>query len=121
MAHPENRVPTEKRSEPRIEAEQFHSVEINMGLPLPIYQFNLRDISDNGVCILVREDSPILEHLKVGQILDLKYYARDDSKCNIIRQLKTRIRHITRGTPGHFNGHHLVGVAIDGDGAKERG
>jgi hypothetical protein len=112
MAEPENRSPTEKRTEPRIEAGQFHSVEINPGIPLPIYQFNLRDVSDSGVCILVKADSPILEHLNVGQVLDLKYYAMDESKSNIVRQLKTKIRHITKGTPGHYNGHCLVGVAI---------
>ena len=112
MAEPENCSSTEKRTEPRIEAEQFHSVEINPGIPLPIYQFNLRDVSDSGVCILVKADSPILEHLNVGQVLDLKYYAMDESKSNIVRQLKTKIRHITKGTPGHYNGHCLVGVAI---------
>jgi hypothetical protein len=81
-------------------------------MPLPIYQFNLRDVSESGVCILVKQDSPILEHLKVGQILDLKYYATDESKTNTTRQLTTEIRHITKGTPGHYNGHCLVGVAI---------
>ncbi|MDZ7579533.1 MAG: PilZ domain-containing protein [Deltaproteobacteria bacterium] len=112
MAVQENRLPAEKRSEPRIEAGQFHSVEINLGVPLPIYQFNLRNVSDTGVCILVKQDSPILQHLKVGQVLELKYYAVDESKANIVRRFKTEIRHITKGTPGHYNGHFLVGVAI---------
>jgi len=119
MAEQENRFPSEKRAEPRIEAGQFHSVEINPGIPLPIYQFNLRDVSDNGVCILVKADSPILEHLKVGQVMDLKYYAMDGSKANIVRQLKTKIRHITKGTPGHYNGHCLVGVAILNDSDED--
>ena len=48
----------------------------------------------------------------MGQVLDLKYYAMDESKANFVRQLKTKIRHITKGTPGHYNGHCLVGVAI---------
>jgi hypothetical protein len=119
MAEQEYRSPTEKRAEPRIEAGQFHSVEINPGSPLPIYQFNLRDVSDNGVCILVKADSPILEHLKVGQVMDLKYYAMDESKANTVRRLKTKIRHITKGTPGHYNGHCLVGVAILNDSDEE--
>lgn len=93
-----------------MDVKRFHSVEIKLGAPLPIYQFNLRDISENGVCILVKEDSPILEHLKVGQELELKYYAQDDSKANVVREVQTRIRHITKGKPGHFNGHYMVGV-----------
>jgi hypothetical protein len=95
-----------------MDVERFHSVEINLGAPLPIYQFNLRDMSDNGVCILVKEDSPILEHIKVGQELDLKYYALDESKANTTRQLKTTIRHVTKGKPGHYSGHFMIGVSF---------
>ena len=102
----------ERRSEPRMDVERFHSVEIKLAAPLPIYQFNLRDISENGVCILVKEDSPILDHIKVGQELDLKYYAIDESKANITKQLKTKIRHVTKGKPGHFGGHVMVGVSF---------
>ena len=102
----------ERRSEPRKDVKRFHSVEINLGAPLPIYQFNLRDISENGVCILVKEDSPILENIKVGQELNLIYYASDSSKTNITKQLKTTIRHITKGKPGHYRGHYMVGVSF---------
>ena len=102
----------ERRSEPRTDVMQFHSVEIKLDAPLPIYQFNLRDISENGVCILVKEDSPILEHLKVGQELDLKYYALDDSKSNVVKEVKTKIRHITKGKPGNYKGHYMVGVMV---------
>lgn len=91
---------------------KFHSVEIKLDAPLPIYQFNLRDISENGVCILVKDDSPILAHLKVGQELTLKYYALDESKNNIVKEVKTKIRHITKGEPGNYKGHYMVGVMI---------
>jgi hypothetical protein len=33
--------------------------------------------------------------------------------------LKTKIRHITKGTPGHYNGHCLVGVAILNDSDED--
>ena len=102
----------DRRSVPRRDVERFHSVEINLGAPLPIYQFNLRDISENGVCILVKEGSPIIEHIKVGQELDLKYYASDESNTKRVKQLKTKIRHVTKGKPGNFNGHYMVGVSF---------
>lgn len=105
----------DRRSKPRTDVERFHSVEINLGAPLPIYQFNLRDISENGICILVKEDSPILEKIKVGQELDLIYYASDASKANITKRLKTTIRHITKGKPGHYKGHFMVGVSFADD------
>ena len=100
----------EKRSEPREITEGLYSVEINLGGSVPIYQFKLRDISPNGACILVREDSPILKHLKVGQVLDMKYYSTDRS--NPSEFFKSEIKHITRSGPGEFRGHYMIGVLV---------
>ncbi len=100
----------EKRSEPRTITEGLYSVEINLGSSLPIYQFKLRDISTNGACILIKDDSPILNHLKVGQILDMKYYSTDRSQPT--KYLKSEIKHITKAGPGRFDRHYLVGVLV---------
>ena len=102
----------ERRSEPRIETGPFHSVEINLGPPLPIYQFGLRDISGKGMCILVREGSPILRHLEKGRIIDIKCYSMDEFKANKTRIMKAEIRHITRGEEWQPIGCCLVGVRI---------
>lgn len=100
----------ERRSEPRTLTEGLYSVEINLGGSIPIYQFKLRDISANGACILVKDDSPILNYLKVGQVLNMKYYSTDRS--NPTEFLASEIRHITKAEPGRFEGHYLVGVLV---------
>ncbi len=102
----------EKRSEPRSITEGLYSVEINLGGSIPIYQFKLRDISASGACILIREDSPILKHLKVGQILNMKYYSTD--KSNPTEYFKSEIMHITKTDSGRLKGHYLVGVLVVG-------
>jgi hypothetical protein len=102
----------EKRSEPRTIPEGVYSVEINLGGSIPIYQFKLRDISPSGACILVREDSPILKHLEVGQQLDMKYYTTD--KSNPTEYFKSEIMHITKSDAGRLKGHYLVGVMVVG-------
>ena len=101
---------SEKRSEPRISVDQFHSVEIKLSRSIPIYQFKLRDISPHGACILIKEDSSVLNHLKVGQILNLKYRFEDPSKPTEF--LKTEIKHITKAKQKRLKGHYLVGVFI---------
>jgi hypothetical protein len=68
------------------------------------------DISPKGICVLVKEDSDLLNHLKVGDILDLKYYTTDSSRP--IEYLKTEIRHITKDEKGRFKGLYLVGLSI---------
>lgn len=102
----------DKRREKREPASSYHSVEINLGPPFPIYQFGLKDISSRGMCILVRAESPILRHIKVGAMLDVKLYSMDALRANVTRHLKAEIRHITEGTPCGFAGSHLVGLRI---------
>jgi hypothetical protein len=102
----------ERRSEPRTITEGLYSVEINLGGSIPIYQFKLWDISANGACILVREDSPILKHIRVGQKLSMKYYSTDKSKPT--ETFKSEIIHITKTDSGRHKGHYLVGVLVVG-------
>jgi hypothetical protein len=102
----------DKRCEARGPASSYHSVEINLGPSFPIYQFGLRDISNRGMCILVRADSPILKHIKVGDVLAVKLYSMDALRSNVTRHLTAEIRHITEGEPWGFAGSCLVGLRI---------
>jgi hypothetical protein len=107
---PHGRSPMERRSEVRRPAEAFHSVEINLGGVVPVYRFGLRDISENGACILVADDSPILPHLAVGRTLSMKFFAH--GRGNPAQHLRAEIRHITPGQPGNLDGLHQVGIRI---------
>jgi len=100
----------EKRSEPRSIIDKYYSVEFSISNSAYIYQFKIWDISKKGVCVLVKEDSDLLNHLKVGDILNLKYYSTDSSQP--IEYLKTKIRHITKDEEGRFKGLCLVGLSI---------
>jgi hypothetical protein len=103
----------EKRSEPRSIIDQYYSVEFSIRNCPFTYQFKIWNISSKGICVLVKEDSELLNYLKVGDILNLKYYTTDTSK--LIEFLKTEIRHITKDESGHFKGLFLVGLSILGD------
>jgi hypothetical protein len=103
----------EKRSEPRSTIDQYYSVEFSIrGCPFT-YQFKIWNMSRKGICVLVKEDSELLNYLKVGDILSLKYYTTDTSRP--IEFLKTEIRHITKDEAGHFKGLFLVGLSILGE------
>ncbi|MBW2340576.1 MAG: hypothetical protein JRF50_09590 [Deltaproteobacteria bacterium] len=67
-------------------------------------------MSSKGMCVLVREDSDLLNHMKVGDILRLKYYTTESSKP--VEFLKTEIKHITRDERGRFKDVYLVGLSI---------
>ncbi|ACN13587.1 hypothetical protein HRM2_04730 [Desulforapulum autotrophicum HRM2] len=101
---------TDKRYAPRQYLDKFHSVELFItDLPYS-YQFKLRDRSEAGLCVLVQENSEIMNHLHLGDVLEIKYCPRDKSDPAV--KLSTRIRHITKTPKGNSNRHYYVGLMI---------
>jgi hypothetical protein len=100
----------EKRSEPRTELEEYHSVEFKIADLGSLYQFKVWNISSKGMCLLVREDSDVLKHIEVGDVMDMKCYRTDSSLPP--ENLKIEIKHITKEDLGRFKGHYLVGLLI---------
>ena len=103
--------PEEKRSEQRDIVDQPYSVEINLGRPIPVYQMKLRDISGHGSCILVKEDSSILNHLMVGQNLKMKYWT--ESRAETRGYLRAQVIHISKPEEEQFKNHYSIGLLIE--------
>ena len=90
--------------------EQYHSVEFSIkGLELP-YQVRIWDNASESMSILVREDSNVIKHLKVGDTLDTKYYSSDSIYPS--ENMRTLIRHITKNNKGRLRGHYLIELRI---------
>ncbi len=99
---------TERKPESSTILDKFHSVQFSFNYMGPTYLFKLRDISSNGLCILVKEDSSVLKELEVGDILDMEYNTpglSDSSKL-----LKTQVS--SKNCHDRFTGHSLVGLSI---------
>ena len=99
-----------RRSEPRTPSDRYHSVEVAVKGLAAVYQFKIWNISSKGMCILLMEDSVMLNHLDVGNILDMRYYPMEMRQPT--EQLKTKIQHITREHDGKFKGRVLVGLSL---------
>ena len=102
--------PDERRSERRNVLDHLCSVEIDLGRPIPIYQLKLREISGHGRCILVQKDSSILNHLKVGQKLKMKYWT--DTRSEPRGFFTAQVQHISMPDEGQFQNHYLIGLSI---------
>jgi hypothetical protein len=100
----------ERRSEKRAIADRYYSVQFTAEGLASVYQFKLWNISTKGMCILVKEESQVLKHLKVGDTLDMTYYLTDSQGAH--EDLKTQIKHITQNKDGRFQGHYMVGLSI---------
>ena len=72
--------PIERRSEDRKIINRYYTVEFLINDLKLVYQFKIWDISSKGMSLLVREDSDLLNYLKVGDRLHLRYHTADSSK-----------------------------------------
>jgi hypothetical protein len=99
-----------RRSEPRIKSDTYSSVEFSISSLAFILQFKIWETSASGMSILVKEDSTVLDHLTIGDVLDMKYYPAESTSNPIT--LKTEIKHITMDVPQRIKGHYLVGLSI---------
>ncbi|MBN1834093.1 MAG: tetratricopeptide repeat protein [Deltaproteobacteria bacterium] len=88
----------------------YHSVEVELAGMIYPYQFKIRSNPSSSMCFLIKENSDILPRLKVGDILELKYYSA--VSAHVSEPRKTVIREITRDDQGPFKGHFLVGLEI---------
>ena len=101
--------PAERRSEIRENSEKMQSLELK--LPnLPIYVFKVKDTSSKGVCFLTKEDSDILNHIQVGQALNIRCHAEDATRPSAV--FISEIKHITKVDKGPYKNHQLVGLMI---------
>lgn len=100
----------ETRSNPCTIIDRYSSVEITVSNSEPVYMFKIRNSPFAGIAILVKEDSAVLKHLKVGDKFNLKYNPTEASDLPEYRT--TEIRHIIKNDNGRFNGHYLVDFAV---------
>ena len=100
----------DRRGEPRTRIDEVYTVELAYSSLPFIYMFKIWNLSSKGTCIVVRDDSEVLKQVKVGDVLEMKYYKTDTSsrpEC-----LETEIKHITKDDGGRFKNHTLVELKI---------
>ena len=103
------RATVNKRSEGRQATRPDCSAIVRVS-GIPIHQFKLRDISQNGTCFLVEEDSSILRHLRTGVELEIQFDTGNRGQPSEFH--RSEIMHVTRANQGQFKGNCLVGVRI---------
>ena len=105
---------SEKRSDKSNRRDRFYCVEIDLGPPVPIYQFRVRNISGHTASVLVKEGSSILKSLTIGQKLKMNYWTGEF--IGETKTWKVQIKHISKQNRGSLKGHFLVDFSIINDG-----
>jgi len=102
--------PVEQRSEDRRIVNKYCTVEILVHDIKLEYWFKIWDISSKGISLLIDIDFDLLNYLKVGDILYLRYHTGNSLKP--VDYLKASIRHISREAAKQINGCCVVGLSI---------
>ena len=90
--------------------DPYASVEFSINQFMPVYQFRVMRSSSSGMCILVKENSAVLDYLKVDDILNMKYNRNELSYLK--EYVNIGIKHITKIEKGRYRGNYLVGLAV---------
>jgi hypothetical protein len=77
---------------------------------LPVYRFQLEDISTNGTCFLVKDDADILRHLSIGQEIDIRIPAAEPDKPSVSQD--SRIIYISEQNTAQYRGCRIVTVQV---------
>jgi len=96
------------KDELRTILDKYYSVQFSLSKMDPAYLFKLRNISGNGLCILVKQDSTVFRQLNEGDILDMAYNPKEFSGPT--KLLKTQIT--SKNCYDRFKGHSLVELSI---------
>jgi hypothetical protein len=97
----------ECRSEAKTILKKYYSVQFLLNDKGPAYLFKLRNISSNGPCILVKQDSSVFNELKVGDILDMEYNQPESLSGQLF---KTQIT--SKNSHDRYTGHSIVELSI---------
>jgi len=100
----------DRRSNQRTAPDKYYSVQFSVKDLAYIYQFKIRDVSAQGLCILVDEKSEVLRHIKPGDVIEMKYYLSES--MGTTEAFKTEIRHVTKDADNRFKGHTQIGLLI---------
>ncbi|MEW6672521.1 MAG: hypothetical protein AB1427_12515 [Thermodesulfobacteriota bacterium] len=97
--------------------DNFYSVELLIQELKMLYQFKIWNSTSEPMFILVKEDSALLDQLKVGTVFKSRYYSTD-SGCPTV-DLETQIKQIARNDQGRFKGYYLIELVIIKDTASQ--
>jgi hypothetical protein len=101
---------SEERRRPRSKDLSNPMVEIKIP-GNPIYQLKVRDISDEGVGVLVRPDSKLLNLIDVNHEVSVKLVL-PRNYTGPSGNFRARVEHISEIEEGPYQGHLVVGISF---------
>ena len=88
--------------------KKYYSVEFSVSGSHFLHQFKIRKLPASSIGVLVGKNSEIIDLLKVGDVIKMKYYP--ENAFLPADMMDTEIQSITKENQGRFNGHYIIGL-----------
>lgn len=88
--------------------DEFYSVQFFLNGKGIFYQFKIRNTPSNRPCILVKNDSPVIKELQVGDIWEMEY--NNPESLDAGKLFRTQITSINAHSC--YKGHSIVELSI---------
>ena len=95
---------------PNGRAPNYHSVEFLINELAFTYQFKIWDMDPGSMQIIIKEDSEILDWVKVGNRFRIRCYSSEKSSCANLAEAE--VKNITKDDEGKFKGHYIVRLSV---------
>jgi len=90
--------------------EEYYSIEIPVHELHTVYQFRIWEIEYMSLAILIRDCSEILNWIKAGDRLKMRFYSHNPGKpCE---DLYSELIYIEKQRHGRLRGHYLAGIEV---------
>lgn len=99
-----------KDSLDKIDLNQFYSVEFSVDNLNFLYQFKIWSSPASPIFVLIKNGSEMLDKIKAGDILKMKYYSTDSTRPTC--HFETQILDINWNQQGRFKGHYAVNLSV---------
>jgi hypothetical protein len=101
--------PEERR---KLRSKDLSNPMVEIKLPgNPIYQLKVRDISDEGVGVLVRPDSKLLNLIEIGHEVSIKLVLPRNYR-GPSGNFRARVEHVSEIQEGPYHNHLVVGISF---------
>ncbi|MDA8142142.1 MAG: HU family DNA-binding protein [Desulfobacteraceae bacterium] len=104
-------LPAERRQSGRAPLPDIGSAIVRIS-GIPVCEFKIKDISDNGSALWAEEDSVMLRNIAVGQEIDIRINHLPDGQDQVMQ--RARIVHISKSRLPDRLGYCVIGVEILG-------
>ncbi len=87
---------------------RFYSLEFSLKDLLYSYRFKIQAISNDCIEVIIKEDSEIINYIKEGDIVDIRFYSQRLSYDPKV--IKCEIKKVLKENSGRFKGHYRVQI-----------